>query len=88
MEVDQAKKALPYKELKSLPKDMFTDQGRGKSFLDEFFERAYEVITKDQKAFLSLPDLEYTPLLAAKRRHPPREKLTGLTLIPFLPKKI
>ena len=79
--IDLQKKALPYKDLSTLAKEMFRDQGHGKSFLDNFFEKVYEVITKDSKSYLSLLDLESNILHYLQRNGIiSREEITGLSV--------
>ena len=39
--IDLHKKALPFKDLNTLAKELFKEQGHGKSFLDNFFEKVY-----------------------------------------------
>ncbi len=79
--IDLHKKALPFKDLTALAKELYKDQGLGKSFLDNIFEKVYEVITKDQKAFLSLLDLE-SNIIHYFQRHGiiSREEITGLSI--------
>ena len=79
--IDLHKKALPFKDLTQLAKDLYKDQGLGKSFLDNIFKKVYEVITKDQKAFLSLLDLESNILHYLQRNGIiSREEITGLSI--------